>query len=82
MATPKTKFTKKMKCINVQQGIGRASVSFASEIKTVEDNAATTPGQQRRQQATAKNLIQFNSIDPADAAGFTPDKEYTITITE
>lgn len=74
----KTKFTKKMKCINVQQGIGRASVSFASDISN-EAAATNTPGAQR---TIAKNVVSFSFSNPADAAGFTPDKEYLISITE
>ena len=66
MATKK--FTKKMKCINIQQAIGRSSVSFAQDI------AQTDKG------ATARNVVSFNFSDPADAAGFEAGKEYTITV--
>lgn len=72
----KIKLTKKMKCVNVQQGIGRASVTFASDIEKAQD--ANGP----QNKATAKTVVSFNFINPAEASGFIPDKEYNITISE
>ncbi len=70
MATPKTKLTKKMKCIQVNKSVGRTTINFAADITEDEKGGR------------ARNIFTYNSSDTKDAEGFEPEKEYTITITE
>lgn len=71
-------FTKKMKCVNVQLGESRSTVMLAFDIK----QGAPGTGPQGMTPATARNTATVVFDKPQDAAGFTPGKEYTITITE